>query len=168
MNHPSIFNDVIGPIMRGPSSSHCAGALRIGLLARELMHKSKFNEVLVEFDKDGSLATTHITQGSDMGLAGGLLGMNTTDPRLADAEKILSNKGINITYKIGHYEMDHPNTYQITLIGSREKHLLRAISSGGGMVEIISIDGVDILIKGDFFETLVFASSSDVIPYLSS
>jgi len=168
MNHPSIFNDVIGPIMRGPSSSHCAGALRIGLLARELMHKSKFNEVLVEFDKDGSLATTHITQGSDMGLAGGLLGMNTTDPRLADAEKILSNKGINITYKIGHYEMDHPNTYQITLIGPREKHLLRAISSGGGMVEIISIDGVDILIKGDFFETVVFASSSDVIPYLSS
>lgn len=168
MNHPSIFNDVIGPIMRGPSSSHCAGALRIGRLARELMHEAKFVEVLVEFDKDGSLATTHTTQGSDMGFAGGLLGWDTTDPRMVDAEQILSKKGINITYVIDRYDMEHPNTYQITLIGPREKHRIRAISTGGGMVEIISIDGVDISILGDFFETLVFARSPDVLPSISS
>ncbi len=167
MNHPSIFNDVIGPVMRGPSSSHCAGALRIGRIARELMHATEFTDVLVEFDKDGSLATTHTTQGSDLGLAGGLLGWDTTDPRMADAEQIFSNKGFNISYVIGHYDMAHPNTYLITLTGTREKHVIRAISSGGGMVEIISIDGIDISIKGDFFETLVFVVSSDIHPHIT-
>ena len=54
----SIFNDVIGPVMRGPSSSHCAAALRIGRLARDLM-SGEFAEVLVEFDRNGSLPTTH-------------------------------------------------------------------------------------------------------------
>ena len=54
----SIFNDVIGPVMRGPSSSHCAAALRIGRLARDLMG-GEFDEVLVEFDRNGSLPTTH-------------------------------------------------------------------------------------------------------------
>ena len=57
----SIFNDVIGPVMRGPSSSHCAAALRIGRLARDLM-EARLDEVLVEFDRQGSLPTTHETQ----------------------------------------------------------------------------------------------------------
>ncbi len=70
---PSILNDVIGPIMRGPSSSHCAAALRIGKIARDVMKKN-IQQVLVEFDTNGSLATTHKSQGSDMGLFGGLLG----------------------------------------------------------------------------------------------
>ena len=69
---PSIFNDVIGPAMRGPSSSHCAAAVRIGRLARELMG-GEIREVLVEFHPDGSLATTHESQGSDMGFFGGFL-----------------------------------------------------------------------------------------------
>ena len=62
----SIFNDFIGPVMRGPSSSHCAAALRIGRLGRDLMG-GEIDEVLVEFDVHGSLPTTHDTQGSDMG-----------------------------------------------------------------------------------------------------
>jgi len=55
---PSIFNDVIGPVMRGPSSSHCAAAVRIGLMVRDLMD-GEIKDVLIEFDPDGSLATTH-------------------------------------------------------------------------------------------------------------
>ena len=77
----SIFNDVIGPVMRGPSSSHCAAALRIGRLARDLMD-GDFEEVLVEFDRNGSLPTTHESQGSDMGLFGGLMGWEADDERL--------------------------------------------------------------------------------------
>ena len=77
---PSIFNDVIGPVMRGPSSSHCAAAARIGLLARALMD-NKIESVLVEFDSRGSLPTTHESQGSDMGLLGGLLGFEPFDNR---------------------------------------------------------------------------------------
>ena len=79
MTSVSIFNDVIGPVMRGSSSSHCAAALRIGRLARDLMD-ADLTRVLVEFDREGSLPTTHDSQGSDMGLCGGLLGMDAADP----------------------------------------------------------------------------------------
>jgi L-serine dehydratase len=88
MNIVSIFNDVIGPVMRGPSSSHCAAALRIGRLARDLMD-GEITEVLVEFDRAGSLPTTHESQGSDMGLFGGLLGWEADDERLPESAKAL-------------------------------------------------------------------------------
>jgi len=168
MNHPSIFNDVIGPVMRGPSSSHCAGALRIGRLSRDLMKNGMLVDVLVEFDKFGSLATTHKTQGSDMGFAGGLLGWDTTDPRMVNSEKTLSQEGIRISYVVDRYDMDHPNTYQITLTGTLENHVIRAISTGGGMVEIISIDSFTLSIQGDFFETLIFTDSSNITLSISS
>ena len=92
---PSIFNDVIGPVMRGPSSSHCAAALRIGRLARDLVG-GKFDEVLVEFDRAGSLPTTHESQGSDMGLFGGLLGWDAADDRLPNAGHALRDAGVRV------------------------------------------------------------------------
>ena len=78
---PSIFNDVVGPVMRGPSSSHSAASVRIGGMARDLCGGAP-DRVLVEFDTMGSLATTHASQGSDMGLFGGLLGWPADDERL--------------------------------------------------------------------------------------
>ena len=69
-NYPSIFNDVIGPVMRGPSSSHCAASLRIARICRDLMEE-QIKDILITFDPNGSLATTHKSQGSDMGLFGG-------------------------------------------------------------------------------------------------
>ena len=69
-SYPSIFNDVIGPVMRGPSSSHCAASLRIARICRDLMDE-EIKDILIEFDPNGSLATTHKSQGSDMGLFGG-------------------------------------------------------------------------------------------------
>ena len=71
MTVPSVFNDVLGPVMRGPSSSHSAAGLRIGRLARALM-KDRIDRVVVDYDPSGSLVTTHRTQGSDLGLAGGI------------------------------------------------------------------------------------------------
>ncbi len=100
--YPSIFNDVIGPVMRGPSSSHCAAALRIGRIARDLMD-GKIEEVLVEFDTHGSLATTHASQGSDMGLFGGLLGWEAIDERLVESPKAIQEAGIKIEIKIIDY-----------------------------------------------------------------
>ena len=70
---PSIFNDVLGPVMRGPSSSHSAASVRIGRLARDLCGGTP-DETVIEFDTEGSLATTHESQGSDIGLFAGLLG----------------------------------------------------------------------------------------------
>ncbi|HRX57129.1 MAG TPA: serine dehydratase beta chain, partial [Verrucomicrobiales bacterium] len=95
MTPVSIFNDVIGPVMRGPSSSHCAAALRIGRLARDLMD-GEVTEVLVEFDREGSLPTTHESQGSDMGLFGGLLGWDADDERLPDSARALEEAGISL------------------------------------------------------------------------
>ena len=97
--YPSIFNDVIGPVMRGPSSSHCAASLRIARLCRNLMDDT-IKDVLIEFDPNGSLATTHKSQGSDMGLFGGFLGWDADDERLPQSDKHIVTAGINVTITI--------------------------------------------------------------------
>jgi len=151
----SIFNDVIGPVMRGPSSSHCAAALRIGRLARDLMG-GQFNEVLVEFDRNGSLPTTHDSQGSDMGLFGGLMGWEAADERLPDSPQVLRDLGVRIRIETVDAGDPHPNTYRLTLRHGQECHFVRAISTGGGMMEIINVDAFTVSISGDCFETLLW------------
>lgn len=155
MNLVSIFNDVIGPVMRGPSSSHCAAALRIGRLARDLMD-GEITEVLVEFDRSGSLPTTHESQGSDMGLFGGLLGWKADDERLPESGKALAAAGIELRIVTVDVDDPHPNTYRLTLKNSREQHSIIAISTGGGMMEVLSIDGVPMAMDGGYHETLVW------------
>ncbi len=165
-NIPSIFNDVIGPVMRGPSSSHCAASLRIGRLCRDLMN-GQMNHILIEFDPNGSLATTHKSQGSDMGLFGGFLGWEAFDERLPQAEKLIETAGIKIDIEIVDIGAKHPNTYKLTLNSQHESHRLTAISTGGGMIEVIEIDGAPVSMAGDFYETLVYCDHADkVISYL--
>lgn len=164
-NYPSIFNDVIGPVMRGPSSSHCAASLRIGRLCRDLMGGDIAN-ILIEFDPNGSLATTHTDQGSDMGLFGGFLGWEADDERLPDAEEHLAQAGISVTINIVDIGADHPNTYKITLSNPSETRRLTAISTGGGMIEVIEIDGAAVSMAGDYFETLVYCTSPDAVAEL--
>ena len=151
----SIFNDVIGPVMRGPSSSHCAAALRIGRLARDLMD-GDITEVLVEFDRAGSLPATHESQGSDMGLFGGLLGWEADDERLPDSAQVLAEAGIELRIETVDAGDPHPNTYRLTLSNAREQHSLIAISTGGGMMQVLSIDGVPMTMDGGYHETLVW------------
>jgi L-serine dehydratase len=159
MSAVSIFNDVIGPVMRGPSSSHCAAALRIGRLARDLM-EGEIAEVLVEFDRAGSLPTTHESQGSDMGLFGGLLGWDADDERLPDSGKALADAGIKLSIETVDVGDPHPNTYRLTLRNAREEHALIAISTGGGMMEVLSIDGVAMSLDGGYHETLIWLPKS--------
>ena len=142
-NYPSIFNDVIGPVMRGPSSSHCAASLRIARICRDLMEES-IKDILIEFDPNGSLATTHKSQGSDMGLFGGFLGWEAYDERLPESEKYLATAGINYSIQICTLEEKHPNTYQITLTNEKETRSLIAISTGGGMIEVINLSLIHI------------------------
>ena len=149
----SIFNDVLGPVMRGPSSSHCAAALRIGRLARDLMG-GKIERVLVEFDRSGSLPTTHASQGSDMGLFGGLLGWDAADERLPDSAKALREAGIELCIETVDVGDPHPNTYRLTLTNGDETHTLHAISTGGGMIEVLRIDGKPVSFFGDREEPL--------------
>jgi len=158
MRYPSILNDVIGPVMRGPSSSHCAAALRIGRMARDLMG-GEIGEVLVEFDPHGSLATTHESQGSDMGLMAGLLGWDATDERLAQSPRWISAADIKVEIRITDLRAEHPNTYHLTLRNATEQHTLTAISTGGGMIEVIAIDGAPASLAGDYHETLLYVTS---------
>lgn len=155
MSTVSIFNDVIGPVMRGPSSSHCAAALRIGRLARDLM-EGEITEVLVEFDRSGSLPTTHESQGSDMGLFGGLLGWDADDERLPDSAQALADAGIKLRIETVDVGDPHPNTYRLTLRNAHEQHSLIAISTGGGMMEVLSLDGVPMSMDGGYHETLIW------------
>lgn len=136
----SIFNDVIGPVMRGASSSHCAAALRIGRLARDLMD-ADIRHVLIEFDTGGSLPNTHTSQGSDMGLFGGLLGWDAADERLPDSARHLREAGVAVEFRYAPLDDPHPNTYRLTLSSARETHTMIAISTGGGMIEVLEVDG---------------------------
>jgi L-serine dehydratase len=162
----SIFNDVLGPVMRGPSSSHCAAALRIGRLARDLMG-GKIEKVLVEFDRSGSLPTTHASQGSDMGLLGGLLGWDADDERLPESDKALHDAGIELSIETVDVGDPHPNTYRLILSNATETHSLVAISTGGGMIEVIQIDGQKVSLFGDQEVSVAGRTLRPVLPVLT-
>jgi L-serine dehydratase len=160
--YPSIFNDVIGPVMRGPSSSHCAASLRIARLCRDLMDEN-IRDILVEFDPNGSLATTHKSQGSDMGLFGGFLGWEAHDERLPESDKHIAASGMDVTIGITDMGNPHPNLYRITLSNPNETRRLTAISTGGGMIEVTAIDDVSVSMAGDYFETLIYCDKPDAV-----
>ena len=162
----SIFNDVIGPVMRGASSSHCAAALRIGRLCRDLMNREIAN-VLIEFDTNGSLPSTHESQGSDMGLFGGLLGWNADDERLPESRAALIAAGTNIEIRYIDSHDPHPNTYRLTLTNAQERHTMIAISTGGGMIEVLEIDGQKVSMDGGALEVFAGRTLNPVLPVLS-
>jgi L-serine dehydratase len=166
--YPSIFNDVIGPVMRGPSSSHCAASLRIARIGRDLMD-GNIRHILIEFDPAGSLATTHKSQGSDMGLFGGFLGWEADDERLPESERYLAEAGTTVEISIRDLGADHPNTYKITLSNEQESRRLTAISTGGGMIEVINIDGATVSMAGDYYETLIGCRNPEkIVRYLEA
>ncbi|HKL12871.1 MAG TPA: L-serine ammonia-lyase, iron-sulfur-dependent, subunit alpha [Halanaerobiales bacterium] len=159
--YSSIFNDVFGPIMRGPSSSHVAGAARIGLLSKQLT-EGNIKKVITQFDPKGSLATTYDGHGSDIGLVGGILGLNPDDKRLPESLKIAQERDVEIKFEIKDYEATHPNTYKLIIYNNKNKQIdITALSTGGGMVELIKINDFGISIKGDFFETLIFVKTDN-------
>ncbi len=161
MHYPSIFNDAIGPVMRGASSSHVAAAHRIGALARDYMD-GDFDTVLIEYDPNGSLEPTHESQGSDMGLFTGLMGWPVTDERMANSRTYLEETGVSVDIRITDYGATHENTYKLTLASKDHTLCMLAISTGGGMIEVIEINGTKLSIFGDFYETLVEGDAPDV------
>eukprot|EP00511_Aplanochytrium_stocchinoi_P003634 CAMPEP_0204836498 /NCGR_PEP_ID=MMETSP1346-20131115/25303_1 /ASSEMBLY_ACC=CAM_ASM_000771 /TAXON_ID=215587 /ORGANISM="Aplanochytrium stocchinoi, Strain GSBS06" /LENGTH=557 /DNA_ID=CAMNT_0051971263 /DNA_START=130 /DNA_END=1803 /DNA_ORIENTATION=+ len=161
--------------MRGPSSSHTAAANRIGRILRPFCmsltannhasSESTENEILVmvKYDPAGSLATTAGPQGSNIGLAAGILGFDCKDERLKDSETLLELSGISFTTEIGIIgENDHPNTYHITIKNPKTggSHWMIALSTGGGAIHIQSVDGVNIDSKGDRHMCLLYVSHS--------
>lgn len=151
---PSIFNDVLGPVMRGPSSSHSAAANRIGRLALDLLAEP-LKEVIARYDPNGSLVTTHKDQGTDLGLYSGLLGWPPEDERLPTYEQVMADKGIKVEVRYESYNAPHPNFYRLEVVGkSGGREYLDAISTGGGMIEVVAVDRIPLLAAGDLDLTI--------------
>lgn len=158
-NYPSsIFNDVIGPVMRGPSSSHVAAAARIGYLIR-MSCPEGIAHVTVEFDPSGSLAESYRGHGSDMGLLVGLMGLELTDERCVNVREIAEWEGLKVCFQIRAYGAEHPNNYRLT-VTSRQGKVIRweAVSTGGGMIELWKMDKYLISVRGGFYEALACCS----------
>ncbi|MGB9764438.1 MAG: L-serine ammonia-lyase, iron-sulfur-dependent, subunit alpha [Candidatus Saccharicenans sp.] len=152
----SIFNDVIGPIMRGPSSSHTAASYRLGFLARNLLGEEPV-EARVIFDSNGSYARVYREQNSDLAFAAGFLGWEITDARFFQALKLASASGHKFDFVIGPVKSaDHPNTVRIELSSKSGRRLVIVGKSiGGGAVEITELNGWPLLLSGDYYETLL-------------
>ena len=155
---PSIFNDVLGPVMRGPSSSHTAASWRIGRTAVALLGEPPVR-ALVEFDEEGGWAPNYEDQGTVIGMDGGLLGVDITDERIIDTSGIARERGVVIEYAVSRFPTDHPNTVRLTLEGASGASLrLVAVSTGGGMFVIRTVDGQPVTIEGDWHDLLAIAA----------
>lgn len=166
---PSIFNDVLGPVMRGPSSSHSAAANRIARIARNLVEEPII-KLIANYDPNGSLVTTHIDQGTDLGLYSGILGWEPHDERLPTYPEALQEAGIEVVVNYVSYDAPHPNFYRLEIIGSSgTSYHFDAISTGGGMIELQAIDGVPLGGSGDLHSTLFWLDQQpDAAEYKSS
>ncbi len=146
--------EIIGPPMIGPSSSHTAGAVRMGLVARRLLGCPP---VSAGIGLHGSFAATGKGHATDRALVAGLLGMNADDSRISSALEIAPSQGLLATFeKVDLGEGIHPNSARLSLVGVDESRVdIIGSSVGGGEIEIVNLDGFSILMKG-MFETLVF------------
>ena len=149
MQAHSIFNDVLGPVMAGPSSSHSAGCARIGRLTRLLWGK-EIRRAVVVYDSQGSYPSTCVGQGSNFGFTGGLLGMKNDDPRIKDSEAMAKEMGVDISFTQEKLSARHPNEARIDVYnedGTVGMSVL-TLSTGGGMFEIVELDGFPVFMDG--------------------
>lgn len=138
--------DIIGPVMVGPSSSHTAGACRIGLFARELAGGQP-ESALVELH--GSFARTGVGHGTDRAIAGGLLGFAPDDERLRQSLELAEQAGLALTFENTKLRGDHhPNTARLTLLRDGRKATIVGSSLGAGRILITEIDGFAVEVTG--------------------
>lgn len=134
----SIF-DMIGPVMIGPSSSHTAGVVRIGRVARRLLGGKPDQADIVFYN---SFARTYEGHGSDRAIIAGLLDYKTDDKRIKDALEIAPSEHLQYTFRsIGNASALHPNTIRLTLTKGERKVEVLGESKGGGLINIAEVDG---------------------------
>jgi L-serine dehydratase len=141
--------DVIGPVMIGPSSSHTAGAVRLGSLARAILGQDVKKAVI---GLHGSFAQTYRGHGTDLALAAGLQGWATDDARIPQSLQLAKEAGISISFeKINLGELAHPNSVKFRVTGEKGAECtVIGASIGGGRVVITNIDDFPVEFSGEF------------------
>lgn len=140
--------DIIGPIMVGPSSSHTAGAVRIGQMTRKLLNDRPVKgEILLH----GSFATTGKGHGTDKALVAGILGFSTDDMRIPNSFSLTEENGFSFQFATVNLRDAHPNTVIIRLEGeSGRKIEVQSSSVGGGSIMVNKIDGIEVNFSGQY------------------
>lgn len=154
--------DILGPIMVGPSSSHTAGAARLGKVARAVAG-ADIEEVT--FYLHGSFAKTYKGHGTDRALVAGILGMEPSDLRLRDSLEIARKLGLKIDFKEADLGDVHPNTVEFIIRGKEGNYGLIGSSIGGGSIEVTSVNGNAVNFTGAY--PTVIVSNRDVPGVLS-
>ncbi|PEZ68921.1 L-serine ammonia-lyase, iron-sulfur-dependent subunit beta [Bacillus sp. AFS017274] len=162
MKYRSAF-DIIGPVMIGPSSSHTAGAARIGRVARTLFGKQPKKAIISLY---GSFAKTFRGHGTDVAVVGGILDFDTDDERIPASLTIAEEAGMEVTFTIEDTVMDHPNTVKIRLFDEDKELELVGISIGGGTIEITELNTFKLKLSGE--NPAILVVHNDVFGIISS
>ena len=140
--------DVLGPVMVGPSSSHTAGAVRIGRIARRLLAEGTPREAAIELS--GSFAATGRGHGTDRALVAGLLGMKPDDERIPQSFSLAEEKGMRFSFSDTALPGEHPNSARLSLTGESGKTIFVTASSlGGGRIEVVELNGLRVSFSGE-------------------
>jgi L-serine dehydratase len=137
VKYKSVF-DIIGPVMVGPSSSHTAGAARIGRVARMIFGRQPLKAEITFY---GSFAKTYKGHGSDVATVAGILDFDTFDLRLKDSLQIAKDLGVEVEIRTSDILTEHPNTSRILLSDQEKTVEVVGVSIGGGKIEVIEVDG---------------------------
>ena len=150
--------DIMGPVMVGPSSSHTAGAARIGYIGRKLLG---FQPARADIGLHGSFAGTGVGHGTDKALVAGLLGMKPDDLNIPNSFAAAARQGLNFTFREIDLRDAHPNSVLLDLEGIGGRAIqVQACSTGGGRILVNRIAGVDVSFTGDY-HTLIIHNKDD-------
>ena len=145
--------DILGPVMIGPSSSHTAGAARIGRIALALLGAPA---VRADILLHGSFAKTYKGHGSDKALIAGIMGMKTDDSRIREAPRLAQESGLAVSITTGDITDAHPNTAKVTLTDAQGNTVsLLGSSIGGGNILVKEVNGMQVSITGQFTTLIV-------------
>lgn len=151
MKFRSVF-DIIGPVMVGPSSSHTAGAARIGRVARSLFGRQP---AWAEIRLYGSFAETYLGHGTDVAIIGGLLDYDTDDERIRTAFQEAERVGLKYEFITEAEEPEHPNTARVRIGDADGEMELTGISIGGGKMEVTELNGFTLRLTGHYPALLI-------------
>ena len=146
MSRSNVF-DLLGPVMVGPSSSHTAGAVRLGEMARKILGEEPIAGTII---LHGSFAETGKGHGTNMALIAGLLGMTPDDERIPEAPLLAKELGKNFIFETADLGEVHPNTVKFELTGLKGNVTVVGSSIGGGTVVVREINNFQVEIRGDY------------------